>query len=220
MRVLTLSTAVALALAYRASAAVAVVPTGEGSTVVVERPDVAECEAAPGPTPHEPFPISVFTSIVAGMAHQEACTENGWTDITDCPMTILAPPKDVAFATAGVLAPVAPEDNLVARHAQDEDITKVLESPSSAPPYAALGSIVASYAHSIACAKARLLNAFCGSTLSSNHITRRDEIVRRAGPTTTRWTTIHSTSTIASVSAFRSANLAHANPVRQRQPST
>jgi hypothetical protein len=214
MRVLTLSTAIALALACRASAAVAVVPTGEGSTVVIERPDVAEREAAPGPTPHEPSPISVFTSIAAGMAHQEACMENRWSDTTDCPMTIFAPPKDVAFATAGVPAPVAPEDNLVARHAQGEDITTVLESPSSASPYAALGSIITSYAHCIACAKAGLLNAFCGSTLSSDHVTRRHEIAGRAGPTTTRWTTIHSTSTIASVSALSLANSVHANAVR------
>ena len=85
---------------------------------------------------------------------------------------------------------------------QDEAV--VVERPNVEPAgvthsAAGVGSRIASYAHSVACSKAGLLNALCNYPRTAAPDLRRDKIVGHAMEKTTSWTTIESTSTIGSV---------------------
>lgn len=200
MRGFALSATVVLALACGASAAVAAIPTGQGSSIVVERPGDAQHDATPTPTPHKHFPSSIATSVVAVVAQKGAYPEDR-CNTADCHTTSLASPNDIESVTAGGTAPDANDNSIAVNDVDDAEITVQVDSFSGVSPYTTFASIIASYAHSIAYLGARLLSEFSKSAESSDDIIRRDEIEEHAHATRTSRITIHSTSTIASVSA-------------------
>ena len=131
--------------------------------------------------------MSKLASIIASEAHERACLsdETAGNRVPGCP-TLFFPPRAVPITTILSAPPVQTS-------ASAGEVAHAVEMISKADPFGPVGSVIASYAHSIACSKIGLLNAWCDATTSA---VRRDAL---ADATTTVHTTVQSTSTVVAV---------------------
>ena len=109
----------------------------------------------------------------------------------------------------------------VATVSADQGSSIAAERAQQTPSAGHIGSVIASFAHRVACSKGGLFNAFCDHSQTAAPHLRRNEIIGHAMQTTTSWTTIESTSTVGSVRRHFLRDLpAHANSSRLLPPST
>lgn len=198
MRNLKLLATLGMTLATGASAAVAAIPTGADNPIVVERPEVTKRAVnSPAPFHTAQDDIPRIASIIASEAHAIACIKHHFTDAEDCPISFF-PPQASKEVEPSMFTPSVYKVTL-------GDLPGVI-TPSTVPMVTkravadeqsgkGLGQAIASFAHSIACEKAIILNAYCDSTA------RADE-KRNADPTTTVVTTATTTSTVYGVRVF------------------